>query len=510
MRSIRKFTSSILSLVIISTFCAALSGCLEQKENTASSTKGLTVQEAKAIYDELFSLTTTKSPTDREKKNMFYRKFYEVRWETALPTRTDEVESVDVPVNEQRHYYVTTHDGQGFYMTDCHHSITIVKSVKEGATGVYHHFFIPFRDSRDKYRDDYAGDFYRGFYNNGYRDDFTGLELYSNSYGKVIKYLWYIKGKLVFSSFAGNGEESEKKIQQLLKYYIVKGYGILQDIHTKDGSFYICPQCGHELNEFNGYYYCSECDWNEMDFWEQYLEECYIYGEGGGSGGDDPEPNLPDQPDPNTGGGGGNNGTGSGNGGIDQGDIPANFHFNPNNMAIFFKPAIDKIMDDCAGMELFSILEGIDLNFEYLNGNLNGVIPGRRSDGNWVVSRILVGNDTITAPTLFEEMLHCVQIINQDYGNSWRLNMEVEAKFAAYRFANHANDENAIPHNAYYSALANYAADSSSTNYLQLIQYVRNIGDVHQPYANTTDFPESADHRHMNNIGSIFDCYEIE
>ena len=48
------------------------------------------------------------------------------------------------------------------------------------------------------------------------------------------------------------------------------------------------------------------------------------------------------------------------------------------------------------------------------------------------------------------------------------------------------------------------------TNYLQLIQYVRNIGDVHQPYANTTEFPESADHRHMNNIGSIFDCYEIE
>ena len=498
------FLLSLLGMLFFLTI-----SCSEEKGETIPTTQSLTVLQAKAIYDAAFSSSLTKTSSDYEKNNMFYRKSFEPIWKTALPSRSNDVESVDVPVDESRRYYVTTHDKQGFYLTECHHSIVIVKSSKSGATGVYHHFFIPFRDSRDKYRERYNGDLYRGFHNNGFRDDYSGLEFYSNMNGIVIKYLWYINGRRCFSAYSGDGIDYSKKIHQLMNYYIVKGYGIRNVLSTKDGTQYLCPQCGHELNEFNGYYYCSECDWNEMDFWEQYLEECYIYGEGGGNGGDgwnDPDPINPD-PDPNT-GGGGNNGSGAGIGGNDQGDIPSNFVFSSSTLAESFQPAIDLLSNDCSGTELLSILSGIQLNFEPYNGNEIAVVPAHRGNGPMYVSRIICGNDTITAPTLFEELVHCVQIINQDYGKEWRLNCEVEAKFAAYRFAVHINDENAIPHNDYYSSLGLYVDSQTESNYLQLIQYVKNIGDNYHPYADTTRFPESASHRSMNNISSLFDCYE--
>ena len=43
---------------------------------------------------------------------MFYRESYQPVWEKALYSSTSEVESVDVPVDEQRKYYVTSLDGQ--------------------------------------------------------------------------------------------------------------------------------------------------------------------------------------------------------------------------------------------------------------------------------------------------------------------------------------------------------------------------------------------------------------
>lgn len=495
-------------------FLFFLVGCLHEKEETLSTIQPLTVQSAKAIYDAASISISTKVSSDREKNNMFFRETYEPDWKTALPTRTDDVESVDVPVNEQRLYYVTTHDGQGFYLTGCHHSITIVRSVKTGNTGVYHHFFIPFRDSRDKYRDSYDGELYRGFHNNGYRDDFSGLEIYSNRTGRIIKYLWYVNGKRLFSAYAGDSPEKEMKIGRLMKYYIVKGYGILHDIHTKDGTQYHCPQCGHELYEIDGYYYCSECDWNEMDFWQQYLEECYIYGEGGGSGGndggDDPDPLNPD-PDPNT-GGGGNNGSGSGTGGYDQGDIPENFHFVSNQDTIVL-PAFLRIINDCAGEALINELAGYQINFNWsysCSGLISTVVLHNLNHDTYYLSGNInyCAGGPIASFIVFEELFHCIQVNNSDYSNDWKMNVEVEAKFASYLYAMHTGDSSIM--NRFRDAYGSFAPfeyyrqhPEDSVAYLDLVQVVRSQDPV--LYGNIT---ENASHRQMNNLATIFDCYE--
>ena len=264
-------------------------GCSAENEKVYDNSS-LSIAEARILFDDAISQEITKSPSGKEKSNMFYRVSFAPIWNMALPTKTDEVESIDIPVSEKRRYFVLSQDGQGFYLTRCHHSITVIKSLENGDTGVYHHFFIPFRDSRDKYKDSYEDELYRGFHNNGFREDFSGLEIYSDLNGNIIKLQRYSFGKKTDDLYYGTSKHTRERIDFRLHYYIFKAYGILSDLKTKEGSHYICPQCGCDLQQNeSGYYYCSHCPWNELDFYNQEIEESIIIGEGGGGGTNDPD-----------------------------------------------------------------------------------------------------------------------------------------------------------------------------------------------------------------------------
>ena len=441
---------------------------------------------------------------------MFYRASFSPDWKTALPSYTDNVESVDIPVHEQRHYYVTSHDGQGFYLTRCHHSITVVKSVKTKATGVYHHFFIPFRDSRDKYPDSYQGELYRGFHNNGFREDFTGLEIYADKQGRIIKTLRYYRGKVYAGLYAGDGKGTQQRIQWQLNYYIAKAYGIKDHAHTKADGHYACPNCGAilEIGE-DGYYCCPSCSWTEMDFWEQELDEVTIYGEGGSNGNNPdpfPDPENPNQPDPNTGGdegGGGNNGSSPDN---PTDSIPGNYTFDTNAVN-YILPTLLIINSDCAGNALINAISGVAIPFTE-NIQLGDMVAVRTPQNIYdVISRIdyyLCG--PVRPSILFEELFHCWQIINDNYRPAFALNVEVEAKYAAYVYALHTGttDNLFIPPTCstrWWDAFASYYNEPSSYNYSRMIDSVR----VSSPrYNEMIDNPQ---HHEMINLSNLFDCY---
>lgn len=84
----------------------------EESVTDVLSEKGLSVETAHSLHDAALAKVKTKTSAIQERVNMFYRESYQPVWEKALYSSTSEVESVDVPVDEQRKYYVTSLDGQ--------------------------------------------------------------------------------------------------------------------------------------------------------------------------------------------------------------------------------------------------------------------------------------------------------------------------------------------------------------------------------------------------------------
>lgn len=492
------------------TLLLSLTGCMQEKEMPQPDGQALTVQQAKELYDAAMDACSTKAISDLEKNNMFYRKDFSPDWKRALPTQTDEIESVDVPLDAKRKYYVLTAGKDGFYLTWCHHSLTVVKSRKTKQTGVYNHFFIPFSDPYREKRSHYENELYRGFHNNGFRDGFSGLELFSTVTGQVVKYNWYVDGKLRYSLFAGDGLKSQMKIRQLLKYYIHRAYSFPETLRVKTKTSYRCPECSHVLHQNeDDFYCCSDCGWNEMDFWEQTLEEAIIYGDGGGGGGGygggNDLPVDPNQPDPGgSGGGGSGHGGGGSNPGAVSGEEPANFSFDERARQIIL-PTLLEIMMDCGGAALVSALEGHHIPFVEKKGILElarviaqrGTISGRYSIGRVEYNL----DDVIEHHVLFEELYHCYQIVTQDYSSDWKLNVEVEAKYVAYLYVRHTQSQAQLERiYGSNSPYENYRTGSIS--YEELANYVRSLSPIY------STFLEHPDHRTMNGLSQIFDCYE--
>lgn len=492
----------------------SLTECMQEKEMPQPDGQALTVQQAKELYDAAMDACSTKAVSDLEKNNMFYRKDFSPDWKRALPTQTDEIESVDVPLDAKKKYYVLTAGKDGFYLTWCHHSLTVVKSRKTKQTGVYNHFFIPFSDPYREKRSHYENELYRGFHNNGFRDGFSGLELFSTVTGQVVKYNWYVDGKLRYSLFAGDGLKSQMKIRQLLKYYIHRAYSFPETLRVKTKTSYRCPECSHVLHQNeDDFYCCSDCGWNEMDFWEQTLEEAIIYGDGGGGGGGygggNDLPVDPNQPDP-----GGSGGGGSGHGGGDGSDPCvisleeiAGFSFDDRARELIL-PTVLEIMTDCGGAALVSALEGHNIPFVEEKGILEliKVVPLRGTiSGRYSIGRVEYNlGDVISHHKLFEELYHCYQLVTQDYSPDWKLNVEIEAKYASYLYVLHTQNEDLLNKfkQSYDFSDVFEGYRTGVTSYAELADSIRNS---HAAYSNMPDHPN---HRSMNGLSQIFDCYE--
>ena len=489
-------------------FCAlllsAFSCIQEQRITQVSSEDKLTVESARFFYEKALEREKTKASSDHERTNLFYRETYSENWGKALLSQTDKVESVDVPVNEQRQYYVISRDGSGYYLTRCHHHLSIVRSVETGAIGVYHHFFIPFRHTNDAFRDTFDGRLYGNYRNNGIREDFTGLELYYDMEGKIVKLLRYYKGKQYEDRYYGDGSTAREMIAYQMRHYITKAYGIKSSLKTKgDHTSYLCPDCGYDLRESeSGYLYCHHCPWSELNFYNQEIDEIIFYGEGGGNSGGDSGwdflfPIDPQQPDPNTGGGGSGNVGGPG--------IPEGFYLDAKAERQI-APVLQRLMEDCAASSIISSLSKSGVKFQNVNGQFDiakMVVPKTSSEPYLI--KYFVLTEYISEYALLEELYHCFQHLNGNYSKSWHLNLEVEGKYAIFLYLEKHGDLNEMPStggtDVEIQCFRDYKSHKTEENYLRLVNYVRNLGPT---YAN---MPENQNYRSMPQIG-IFKCYE--
>lgn len=98
-------------------FLSFFSCVQEQSLPQVSSKDNLTVETARLYYEKALKRLKTRALSGIDRSNLFYREAYYENWENAYLFQTDKVESVDVPVNEQRQYYVVSRDGGGYYLT---------------------------------------------------------------------------------------------------------------------------------------------------------------------------------------------------------------------------------------------------------------------------------------------------------------------------------------------------------------------------------------------------------
>lgn len=496
------FKRIYLYVLLLSVF-----GCVQEQSHDISSEDKLTVETARYYYEKAQERAKTKAISGHERTNMFFREAYSENWEQSLLSQTDVVESVDVPLNEQRQYYVISRDGKGYYLTRCHHSLSIVRSAETGAIGVYHHFFIPFRHTNDAFGGSYDGRLYGNFRNNGDRENYTGLELYFDTEGNIVKFLRYYRGKRYEDRYYGDGSTTKEIIAYQMRYYIKKAYGIKSHIKTKgDHTTYSCPDCGFDLRESGGILSCDRCPWSELDFYDQEIDECIFYGDAGGSGNgggwDFPDPVFPQQPDPNTGGGGG----GGGSGNVGGPGIPEGFFYLDAKAERQIAPVLQRLMEDCAASSIISSLSKSGVKFENVNGQFDiakMVVPKTSSEPYHI--KYFVLTEYISEYALLEELYHCFQHLNGNYSKSWHLNLEVEAKYAIFLYLEKHGDLDEMPStggtDVEIQCFRDYKSHKTEENYLRLVNFVRNLGPT---YANMS---ENQNHRSMPQIG-IFKCYE--
>ena len=490
-------------LLFCTLLLSAFSCIQEQRITQVSSEDKLTVEAARFFYEKALEREKTKASSDHERTNLFYRETYSENWGKALLSQTDKVESVDVPVNEQRQYYVISRDGSGYYLTRCHHHLSIVRSVETGAIGVYHHFFIPFRHTNDAFRDTFDGRLYGNYRNNGIREDFTGLELYYDMEGKIVKLLRYYKGKQYEDRYYGDGSTAREMIAYQMRHYITKAYGIKSSLKTKgDHTTYLCPDCGFDLRESeSGYLYCHHCPWSELNFYNQEIDEIIFYGEGGGNSGGDSGwdsgwdylfPIDPQQPDPNTGGGGSGNGGGPG--------IPPGFSLDAE-AEHRIAPVLQRLMEDCAASSIILAVSEFGIAFQHnpTMFDIAQMVPKTASAPYYIRYN---PTDVIDDYILLEELLHCFQHLNGNYSESWFLNLEVEAKYAIFLYLDKHGKLDEMPGtDIEKQCFRDYQSNETEENYLRLVNYVRNLGPT---YANMS---EDQNHRSMPHK-FVFNCYE--
>jgi len=156
------------------------------------------------------------------------------------------------------------------------------------------------------------------------------------------------------------------------------------------------------------------------------------------------------------------------------------------------KPAIDKIKQDCAGVELLNSLADYGVKFEYVVGQLNPMafMPNSK--------RITWCLEIVTAPQVFHELFHAYQQ-KKGWTLPKNLNAEIEAYLALYKYSIKNGFDVPGAMNDWINAFKPYVTDPTQNNYQTMANFVKNLG-----YSHYIDDPAL---RSTPNVTSIFSCY---
>lgn len=522
--------SSLLTIAIVTLF-----SCSKDSANKIVNYEHtfLYVEDAKELYKEAWASLKTKGVDDSVlHSNYFYRDEYSAKWDEALENCSGAVASVDVPLKsyDEYVYYAIAADGKGFYPTYCHHSLTVVRNRETGGTDVYNHFYVPGRQlTEEEGLDNYDDELFHSFYNNSYKEGYDGFEFFTNLQGEVVEFNRYFGGELYESIFIGDGKEDTYEYLQWALNFYMRGLFRMNKAANETRAaknikteITMCPECGcTDLVVADGFgTLCVDCGWSEN---------------AGGMGGlisggkvTAATPTIPtvrkieypgfvqpiDPPQINGGGGG------------QVGDGRKYKGFNTDvTFDRVIKPAFDSLMFDCAGSEMIKRLQDQNITFkqntsmiDLMQYNFNKKAPTTVKNGNTVElnsQRYIYHNlrEDQSAPQsiLFEELFHAVQVNEGNYDSTYKLNIEIEAKMAAYIYMKKNNlhdffmgineiqgygNDNLCWDNTF----GRYLDNPTEANYQRMIRYLQQDGRYKVGYTDNEQFHK------MESLQLIFNC----
>ena len=442
---------------------------------------------------------------DNTRESLFCLNGYSIDWDNPFYINSEYGVSVNIPVSTDKQYILKMEDGLGPYVSQLFCSISAIKSKKTCEIRFYYHFLIPLRESLKQIESCVSDESHIVCDFNCKSEGFSGLEIWTDFEGQIIKMEKYFHGKRYKSFFAGNGEPSRRSIKALLSLYL-KGYWVVSDCGGEPlRSSFTCPQCGGVLSLIEIGYVCWNCGWNEFSGFDGgLLDPGIIIVEQNDSFNDDNDETLI----PGNGGGGGDGfGGGDDNGGgcggldINQRDSLLNEYTYNDDAEESIRPTMELLLDDCLGTTIINNVSDMGIAFEQeLNVNY---IASFRPQSNRIVYFLF--DPPISPIILIEELFHAFQKKNGLYASIGltNINVEIEAKMVAYLYACQNGCKDLLPRGylSWDDSFGSFLDCPTETNYNSMVDFIRVLG-----YTDTSVFPDYSDFHIMDNLAAFIGC----
>lgn len=157
---------------------------------------------------------------------------------------------------------------------------------------------------------------------------------------------------------------------------------------------------------------------------------------------------------------------------------------------------LETLYQDAAGKRLITALKDWDITFKY-NGQLTYLAMYSKNMIQWNCS------ETIPELVLLEELVHALQSMNRKIRSDNKMNMEIEAKIALYKYAvkNGLQEELVDGYKKWHNAILPYLENPTADNYHALVVLVQ---ELHDAYKDSEKFGDHPDYRNTENIDPLF------
>ncbi|NDV81879.1 hypothetical protein [Bacteroides sp. 51] len=243
----------------------------------------LSVEEAQAFFED----EVMKAATRSQGKSMdYYASQFMLPlgdivpyWKDKTVSSTRNLSSVDVPIASSYSYRVLQTDpvtGKS-RRVKCYHKLVVVKNAKTEKMGNYIVFFI----ATNQYSKSNRGIISDWFNNDGNMGDFSGLKIYTNLEGRIVRVNKYVNGQKTNGVYLGGKMDKNAYIRKITIVRNAMKYMKFQQ-GTKSGVM-TRGESGGDIT------------------WEVELPEVEIYPEDDSWDWQDDYPNWDDDPDPDNG-----------------------------------------------------------------------------------------------------------------------------------------------------------------------------------------------------------------
>jgi hypothetical protein len=484
---VRKFLVAVI--IIMSTIA-----CYEVIDDSVDSDNihdhKLTMAEVKDVFrQKVCDYETIKTIRQTKVAKSFFPEDYIPQWDKLTRAENEYIWSIDIPILTSNRLMVINRKKTDTIYTPVPQKLVIIKNKESGGKYMFILTLIPDIECASKFKNGVE----KTYTHAGDASKFTGIAVYSNWNGKVIKIKRQNKKSITQLNFKDTKISKYEKTNKLeiitsgMGELVLMGGGddwFLGEIEGSEVTW--CQWCWHRIDECTcgDPQYCSVCGYSVCRCDEYHDDDNY----------DDDNvcpncarPNCDESCESGNNGGGSDNYTPP----PQQNDSYPNWTFDTKTNQVIL-PVLNTIKIDCFGNNIMTALNNSNIKFQ--EDNTQYFLITYRP----VTNKITVASDVdyITSFQLVEELVHALQQYNGNSDMSHHLNMEVEAKLAAYEYCIRTDDTVSLPE--YKVNWDKYAGGylNGTMPYDSLANYIRTKH-------NYPDAVEDPEFRNTNNINSL-------